>query len=193
MILKPFMKLHYLVMVLLISGCNTEQHTYLEAIQAGTIIHRSLYSVAVPLSSSKDIRQWDRYSRNGKSDDLVLKHSEGYPLPSYAVSIEVKRQITIGNLTDLKTYVANPEYPNLTEFKMFQPQLLCVRPSARKDAAPEKSFGFFAHTLLCIDTRNHNYYDMKVSYMTRRKGDIPPHDLSGMADNFFESFRVENY
>src|SRR5512139_1949603 len=187
------MKPSYFAIALLVSGCASEKYTYLEPIQSGTILHRSLYSAAVPLSSTKNTRKWDRYSRNDKSDDLVLKYSEGYPLPSYAASIEVKRQVQISSLSELQRYVANPEYINPMEFKMPQPQLLCVRPAVWIDAAPERPVGYFVHVLLCIDTKNHNYYDLKVSYMTRRKGNVPPDDLSSMADYFFESFQVENY
>lgn len=188
------MKLPYLVIAFLISGCSAEEYTYLEPIQSGTTIHRAIYSVEVPKSSPKDKRQWERYARNGKPDDLVLKHSEGLVLPSYAASIEVKRQVhEVGNLSELKSYAAkNPEYISPTEFSRSQPQLLCVRPAVWIDAAPEKPRGFFAHTLLCIDFKSHNYYDLKISYMTTRQGNVPPDDLASMADHFFESFQVGN-
>lgn len=187
------MKHFYLAIAFLVAGCATEQYTYLELIQSGTIIHRSLYSVEVPLSSAQDTRRWERYVRNDKPDDLVLKYSEGIVLPSYAISIEVKRQVQgISNLTDLKRYVAkNYDYINPTEFSTSQQQLLCLRPATRIDAAPDRPRGFFAHTLLCIDTKTRNYYDLKVSYMTTRKGDVPPDALVSMADHFFKSFRVE--
>jgi hypothetical protein len=188
------MKIVCLTVALLLSGCAAEQYTYLEPIRSETIIQRSLYAVAVPASSVMDTREWERFAKNGKPDDLVLKYSEGLVLPSYAASIEVKRQVQkVGNMNELKSYVAkDPEYRNALEFHKPQSQLLCVRPAVFIDAAPEKVHGFFQHALLCIDSKTHNYYQLKVSYMTTRKGNVPPDELARMADHFFASFRVDS-
>ncbi|HEY0664307.1 MAG TPA: hypothetical protein VGD18_06845 [Thiobacillaceae bacterium] len=187
------MKPAYLACAFLLSGCATHQYAYLDLIQSGTAIEGSLYSAEVPRASPDDTRQWERYRRDGKPGDLVLKHSEGTVLPSYAASIEVRKRVAaIGSLDDLKKHVARyPEYPHPAEFPTSQPGLLCVRPAVWIDAAPEKPNGFFAHTLLCVDAETDLSYDLKVSYMTARKGEDPPDDLAGLADHFFERFRVK--
>lgn len=187
------MKTAWFVFALLLSGCATQGYTYLDLIQSGTVIESTRYSAVVPRGFPDDTRQWEHYRRDGKPDDLVLKHSEETVLPSYATSIEVKKLASkIGSLGELKIHVARyPEYPQPVEFPMPQPWLLCVRPGVWIDAAPEKPGAFFAHTLLCVDTQARLSYDLKVSYMTPRKGDVPPADLAAMADHFFTSFRLK--
>ena len=189
------MKHAFVAIIILVCGCTSTHYTYLETIRVGTVIDRSLYSVAVPQSVSTDGRVWERYSRDGVPEDLVLKYSEGYILPSYAASITVKREFTrLATIEDLKNYVRDKlKHTNPAGLPITQSHLLCVKPEPRMDAGPSKPEALFGHMIACIDTKTRHYYELNISYMTKRKGNIPPSDLAEMAEQFFCSFSVKDY
>lgn len=195
------MKLPFYFITILMCGCSSLKATYLEKVSAGTLINRSLYLVSVPQQSPEDKRKWERYSKDGKSDDLILKSSEGMVLPSYAATIQVtKKLIGVFTVKDLKRHAAKDQNymkfatsKEMQEIEKSQEFLLCIKPAFHLDAAPERPVGFFWHRMACIDSKTHNYYEINLSYMTKRNGSTPPENLEILAESFFASFSVKDY
>ena len=191
------MRASALIFVSLLAGCagSPPSYTYIDRVRSGETLDRNLYTVAVPPVSvfssypGKDV-QWERYSRDGMPNDVILK--EGYPHSSYAAIVEVNEQLkNVRNIEELKTYVSSElKRANPIETKRAQPQLLCVRPDVHMDRASDKP-AFFMHTMHCIDKSSSRYYQLSVSLMTRRRDWYPARDLEAGAQYFFDSFKVK--
>jgi len=184
-----------LLFVSLVTSCAGPTYTYIDKVRSGEVLDRPSYEVTVPPLSvfsaypGRDV-QWERYSRDGVPNDIVLK--EGYPHSSYAVTVQVKDRLTnLRNIEDLKTYVISElKRPNPVESKRAQPTLLCVQPDVHIDRVGDKP-AFFMHTMHCIDTASGQYYELAVSLMTRRRDWFPARDLEEGARYFFDSFRLK--
>jgi hypothetical protein len=184
-----------LLFVSLLASCAGPTYTYVDRVRSGEVVDRPLYAVTVPALSvfsaypGKDV-QWERYSRDGVPNDLILK--EGYPHSSYAATVQVKDRLTnLRNIENLKMYVGSElKRPNPVESKRAQPNLLCVQPAVHIDRAGDNP-AFFMHTMHCIDTTSGHYYELSVSLMTRRRDWFPARDLEQGARYFFDSFRLK--
>ena len=189
------MRMARLLLLSVLTGCASHTYTYVDSVQSGQILDRPLYTVIVPAVSvfstypGKDV-SWERYSRDGVPNDLVLK--EGYAHSSYAVRVEVNERLrNVGNIDELKAYVSGAlKRANPVEVKRSQEQLLCVRPDVLMDREGDKP-AFFMHTLHCIDDKSGRYYELALSLMTRRRDWFPAGDLEQGAAHFFDSFRVK--
>lgn len=189
------MRASALLFVSLLASCAGPTYTYVDRVRSGNVLDRPLYTVAVPALSvfsaypGKDV-QWERYSRDGVPDDLVLK--EGYPHSSYAATVQVKGRLTnVRNIEDLKTYVSSElKRPNPVALTRPQQHLLCVQPDLHIDRAGDNP-AFFMHTMHCIDATSGHHYELAVSLMTRRRDWFPARDLEEGARHFFDSFRLK--
>lgn len=189
------MKNAALLLLALLAGCAAHSYTYVDRVRSGQILDRPLYTVVVPAVSvfsrypGKDV-VWERYSRDGVPDDLILK--EGYPHSSYAATVEVNDRLpNVRNIDDLKTYVTNElKRANPVETKRSQAQLLCVRPDVLIDREGDRP-ALFMQTMHCIDQTSGHYYELTLSLMTRRRDWFPAADLEQGALHFFDSFTVK--
>lgn len=181
-------------LVLLLVGCFDPTYTYVEAVRTEQVIDQPSYSAAVPPLSvfhaypAKNTK-WERYNKDDAPDDLILK--EGYDHSSYAASVTVDKKIrSIGTIEQLKKYVAtelNRKEP--VEVQRTQPNLLCVMPQVYIEDMSDRPF-FAAHSLQCIDVSSGYFYELVVSFMTKRKNLPSSNDLALGAQYFFSSFRV---
>jgi len=184
-----------LLLLSVLAGCAGHTYTYVDHVQSGQILDHPLYTVVVPAVSvfstypGKDV-SWERYSRDGAPNDLVLK--EGYAHSSYAASVEVTDRLqNVRNMDELKTYVSRVrKRANPVEAKRSQEQLLCVRPDVQIDREGDKP-AFFMHTMHCLDQKSGRYYELALSLMTRRRDWFPAVDLEQGAVHLFKSFRVK--
>lgn len=189
------MRASALLVVSLLAGCASPGPKYVDNVRSGAVLDRPLYTVAVPALSvfsaypGKEV-EWERYSRDGVPNDLILK--EGYPHSSYAATVQVKGRLTsVRNIEDLKTYVRGElARANPVELKRAQQNLLCVQPDVHIDRAGNNP-AFFMHTMHCVDTASGRHYELAVSLMTRRRDWFPARDLEEGARSFFDSFRLK--
>ena len=189
------MRTAWLLLLALIAGCAGHTYTYVDRVASGQVLDRTLYTVVVPAVSvfstypGKDV-SWERFSRDGAPNDLVLK--EGYAHSSYAASVEVNdRPRNVRSMEELKAYVSGDlKRANPVEAKRSQEQLLCVRPDVLVDREGDNP-AFFMHTMHCIDQKSGRYYQIALSFMTRRRDWFPAADLEQGAVHFFDSFRVK--
>jgi hypothetical protein len=185
-----------LVLLSVLAGCasNTNTYTYVDQVQSGQVLDRALYTVVVPAVSvfskypGKDV-SWERFSRDGAPNDLVLR--EGYGHSSYAANVKVDDESrNVRNVDELKAYVSRDlKRANPVAVKS-QETVLCVRPDVLIDREGDKP-AFFMHTLHCVDQKSGRYYELALSLMTRRRDWFPADDLEQGATHFFDSFRVK--
>ena len=183
------------VLLAAFAGCAGNTYTYVDRVQSGQVLDRALYTVVVPAVSvfstypGKDV-SWERFSRDGAPNDLILR--EGYAHSSYAANVKVNEKMqSVRNINEIKAYVSTDlKRPNPIEVNRRQETVLCVRPDVLIDREGDKP-AFFMHTLHCVDQKSGRYYELALSLMTRRRDWFPAVDLEQGATHFFESFRVK--